>query len=551
MLGKRDISFYPMLIVPIITLCVFVLYPFIEMFIYGFKGENGFTFDAYKSVFTNKSFFISFRHSIETGIATSVLSLLLSVPTALVMHYTKNKVIKQIVTLVILSALIAPPFVASVAYIELYGRRGLITYSLLHLRLSPYNAFGVILMQSITFAPFNVVFLLGALKNINSDEIASAYDLGADEKAILFDIIFKSIKRSIYSLLLLTFVRSIADYGTPIIIGGRYNTIASDIYVQLVGYSNLQKVSVMNLTLLFPSLIAFYFYTREEKRTAKVYSLTFTSSNGIDFRLSKAKMSGITCYILTFLYVLMIALQYFAIFLLSITRHTKNGYVFTIEHIQKFYTYNNMVFIRSILYALIVSFFSTFLALLLSYCIARRKNSAFKRIVECVVMLPYTIAGITFGIGYILAFNHEPLYIVGTATIVISNMIFKQFPVTYRIAHDAMLSIPESIDNAASDLGASKIRIFFSHIIPLMKNSFFSSFAYNFSSSMTTAGAILFLINPSKQLQVFKLFDAIYVGDYGLSAVMAEAIIIVVLLSEALFSLLCNVVFRKRQENVS
>ena len=57
---------------------------------------------------------------------------------------------------------------------------------------------------------------------------------------------------------------------------------------------------------------------------------------------------------------------------------------------------------------------------------------------------------------------------------------------------------------------------------------------------MTTAGAILFLVAPKTLLAVFKLFDATYTGEYGVAAVIASLIIIVVLLVEGLVFLLTS-----------
>ena len=69
-------------------------------------------------------------------------------------------------------------------------------------------------------------------------------------------------------------------------------------------------------------------------------------------------------------------------------------------------------------------------------------------------------------------------------------------------------------------------------IFPGLRPAFLSCFAYNFSSSMTTAGAVLFLIDPGHQLAVFKLFDAVYSGEYALASLMATFIIVIVLLVE-------------------
>ena len=51
---------------------------------------------------------------------------------------------------------------------------------------------------------------------------------------------------------------------------------------------------------------------------------------------------------------------------------------------------------------------------------------------------------------------------------------------------------------------------------------------------MTTAGSIIFLIDAKRQLAVFKLFDAVYQGDYALASLIASVITVIVLLVEGL-----------------
>ena len=75
-------------------------------------------------------------------------------------------------------------------------------------------------------------------------------------------------------------------------------------------------------------------------------------------------------------------------------------------------------------------------------------------------------------------------------------------------------------------------------ILPNMKPAFFSCFSYHFSSSMTSAGAILFLINPAKKLAVFQLFDAVSTGDYANASLIATLIIVIVVFAEGLARIL-------------
>lgn len=533
---------------PLFILVIFILVPLFAMIRKGFTDDGHFTLRFYKEVLSSASFKTSLLHSLVVGIVVSFLCTLVSTFYAIVLYYSKSRCIKTILTFIVLVSLISPPFVSSLSYIQLYGRRGLITNGLLHLSLNPYNVYGIILMQVISFAPFNIIFLLGFMKNISSFSINAGRSLGANDSRILRDVIIPSIRSSLLSLFMLTFIRSISDYATPIVIGGRYNTIASDIYLQMIGYSNLNKVSVLNMSIMIPSVIAFIFYYMEEHKTA-LFDRNLRVSSTDSFSVFKAGILGIVMIIFTIIVAIMSFLQYAAILFSSFFKYTKNGYKFTAEYINTFLKADMSSIVRSIVYSFIVIMISMVLALFLSYYITRVKTKK-SHFTEILTLLPYTIAGPTFGIAYLLAFNHKPLYITGTAIIVILNMTFKQFPVSYRIIEDSLRSINLNEDKSALSLGASKFRVLNDIILPEMREGFFSLFVYNFSTSMTTAGAIIFLITPSKQLAVFKLFDAVYVGDYGRASVIATAIILIVAVFEGIFALLIKHTKRVKERRV-
>ena len=52
---------------------------------------------------------------------------------------------------ILLISMVSPPFIASLAYIQLFGRNGLISKGLLGLSLNPYGWVGVVIMQSLFF----------------------------------------------------------------------------------------------------------------------------------------------------------------------------------------------------------------------------------------------------------------------------------------------------------------------------------------------------------------------------------------------------------------
>ena len=210
---------------------LFVFWPMLCILIRSLWDGKSLSYDAYAAVWNQ--YRGNLWNSVFVGVCASLLCTAFSTAAALFLA-TRRGAVRLFCMALLLITMVSPPFVSSLAYIQLYGRRGWITYRLLGLGWDPYNCWGVILMQSLSFVPLNALFLGGILTKLDGDSIRAARDLGASPKAILGDIVLPLIRPGIWVALLLSFVRSLADFGTPVIIGGRFSTIASEIYLQLV-----------------------------------------------------------------------------------------------------------------------------------------------------------------------------------------------------------------------------------------------------------------------------------------------------------------------------
>ena len=510
------------------SVCLFVLYPMVCILLRSLSsGAGGLTLDSYVQVWSQYQ--TSLRNSVFTALCTSALSTLFSLSSALLVS-TGRGWRRGLGMGLLLITMVSPPFVSSLAYIQLYGRRGWITYRLLGLSWNPYNCWGVIWMQSLSFVPVNALFLLGLLGQMDRDSLLAAQDLGANPRHILLDVVLPLLKPGVLVCALLSFVRSLADFGTPVIIGGRFSTIASDIYLQLTGFSNLEKASAMNMVLLLPSIAAFFLY---RWLMGQVGALSGERSRRQQFVLPLRRCGGPGVFILLggLLFFLLIGVQYACILSSGFLKRTRNGTVLTLEYVEKLWRFSLDTVVRSVVYALIVALAGTLFAMLFAYLIHRR-GVKFGGFFDCLATLPYMLPGTCFGIGYILAFNRPPLKLTVTAVIVLANMLFKQLPTTTKICSATLAQIPLVQERAARDLGGDRLSVLRYVILPGLRPAFLSCFAYNFSSSMTTAGAVLFLIDPGHQLAVFKLFDAVYTGEYALASLMASLIVVIVLAVE-------------------
>ena len=290
------------------SVLLFILWPIACIALRSLRGaDGGVSFAMFGTVL--RQYGESLRNSVFVGVFTAVLSTILSLSAALVCATARGWK-KTLCMVIMLVAMVSPPFVSSLAYIQLYGRRGWITYRLLHLSLNPYNRWGVILMQSISFVPLNAMFLSGILEKLDEGSLRSARDLGASGGAILRDIVLPLIRPATLVCLLLSFVRSLADFGTPIIIGGRFSTLAADIYLQVVGYSDLEKSSAMNMFLLIPSIVFFFVYRALMRRSDRLTEGSRTAQTELGLLLPHCGAMGWGMIALSTVFFVMIVLQY-------------------------------------------------------------------------------------------------------------------------------------------------------------------------------------------------------------------------------------------------
>lgn len=527
--NKFDLSIIAVLVISFI---LFVLYPFVMIFIYGMKGNL-------VSIFLqSKSYYLKLlTNSLKVASGTTIVTAILSVFIAIFYFISKNAV-KKLMVLIFMIAMISPPFVTSLSYINLFGRRGLITYNLLGLNYDPYGFLGIVSMQSVTHIAINVLLLIGFINGINYSVINSARSLGANTNRVILDALIPLMKPAMKVVVLLTFIRSVADFTTPAIVGGKYNVLSTEGYLAFIAEGDVSKAVILNFIILLPSLLVFLLFSKSLKNVVVenrgvAYSGLNIEKKGLIYRLS-ALASIITIFILVSLYG--------AIVLSAFTTMEYGKLVFTLQNFIDTNEYISGVFLRSIIYALIAGGVASIVGHILQYYIQIQKIKSLK-IIDFIATLPYILPGTFYGLGYVLAFNSYPLKITGTALIVILNLIFKQMPFASRIGYSSVSQVPLAQLKAARDLGGKRLDELKDVVLPLTKQGLFVSFINGFNATITTIGSIIFLVYPSQKVATLVMFDVIESGKYDIGSVIAFYIIMICLSVNVLYYLILN---RKR-----
>lgn len=456
---------------------------------------------------------------------TSMVSTMLALAVALALVFGPRWFSRITAGLVAVS-LISPPFVASLAYIELFGRRGLITHGLLGLSISPYGWQGVVGMQSLFFCAINVMLIVSVLRRADKNLLMAASDLGASTRQVFWDVLFPLMRPALGVCLLLTFVRSLSDYATPVVIGGKFDTLATEIYVRLVGFSDLGAAAFLNLLLFACSLIAFAALRRYERGTdvssadVGVSVLGTSQEVGFSFKGSVAFVS----YTLTGGFVLFLAALYTCILHAAFVRGMGWKAQLTLANFAHLWEFSLDAIGRSVVFALCCAVFATLLGFVAAVILVR-KQPRWSALLDFATTVPYTLPGLCLGLGYILAFNHPPLELVGTNAILIAVLTAKELAVSTRAFTSAFAQIPCALDAAAQDLGATWPEISAQILAPQVKEAATLSLVNSFSSSMVSYSAVLFLVAPGNKTAIFELFDALASGKYGQAAAMSVVLI--------------------------
>ena len=545
---KYDAHFYNILdyfilVVLIAGVLLFILYPLLCMIKQSFVGDAGFTIEVYQSIFTEHMKLV--KNSTFVGLLTALFSTVLGLFVAISVWVAGNKAGKILESILLIS-MVSPPFVSSLAYIQLFGRNGLITKRMLGLSINPYGWVGVVVMQTMFFASLNALMIIGMLRKVDMSLVRASADLGASSGYTLWRIVVPLLRPILLSCFLLSFIRSVSDYGTPVVIGGRFETVSTEIYMQVIGFSRLDKSAALNVLILIPAVLVFAAYRYLMKKNERLISgnSNKTMESGDSYRVKG--LSALLVWFGAAVFYVMMALVYGSIFLNSFTKNMRGKLKFTTEYLDALLERNMDTFIRSVEYALVVAIVGSLIGILLSYYIDRRKIR-FGGLLDFIITMPYMLPGSCFGIGYILAFNHEPLKLTGTALIVILNMIYKQMSITTKAASSSLMQISTELDMAARDLGARRFQVMKDVIMPNLRQAFATGFINNFTSAMVTAGAVIFLITPGQKIAVFTLFDCINTGKYAEGSMIASFIIMITISVNLLFSFIVTRKGRKKR----
>ena len=173
-------------------------------------------------------------NTLALGITVGLLSTLLGLAFALVLTRTSVRFRGAIKSLSLLP-IITPPFVIGLSIILLFGLSGNVTQFVAgQLGLEPtrwvYGFSGVLIAQLLSFTPIAFLVLIGVVEAISPSLEEAAQTLRAGAWETFRSVTWPLMRPGLANAFLLGFIESMADFGNPLVLGGNFNVLSTEIF---------------------------------------------------------------------------------------------------------------------------------------------------------------------------------------------------------------------------------------------------------------------------------------------------------------------------------
>jgi iron(III) transport system permease protein len=538
----------------IVIVTVFVFFPIAKMFTAAFVTQDG----SYSILIFAQKFFDDrlwgvgcllgparcgvALNSLFLAVLVGLFTTLLGLVFALIVTRSGFRYKRALRALTVLP-IITPPFVIGLALILLFGLSGTATVFTADLfGVQPtrwlYGLPGVLIAQTLAFTPIAFLVLIGVVEGVSPAMEEAAQTLRASKWQVFRTVSLPLMRPGLANAFLLGFIESMADFGNPLVLGGNFDVLSTEIFFAIVGAQYDQgKAAVLALVLLCFTLGAFYaqrFWLGKKSYT----TVSGKGDSGMHPLMPTAL--SLPVLIIGMVWALFTVVVYGMIFYGSVVELWGVNNTLTLKHYvtafsvrfddggvrwtgaawDSFWTTLQIAGIAAPLTAIV--------GLITAYLLTRQ-TFAGKNLFEFGTMLSFAIPGTVIGVSYILAFNVPPIEITGTGIILVISFVFRNMPVGVRAGIASMSQLDKSLDESSLTLGANSWQTFRLVILPLLRSAILAALVYSFVRAMTAISAVIFLVSARYDMATSYIIGRVENNDYGLAIAYSTTLIFVML----------------------
>jgi len=322
---------------------------------------------------------------------------------------------------------------------------------------------------------------------------------------------------------LLTFVLSIADFGTPAIVGGKVRVLATTAYNLFTSEmgGNPGLASATSMVLIVLSLVIVLLQRWSTARRNVAGSLV---RKPLPKRL--APLTSTLAHVVCYGIVLVSSLPSLIVVITSFRK--TSGPVFQpgfgLDSYAKIIHEVPHVITNSAVYSLTAVAVIIVVGTLIGYVVART-STRLAGVLDGALYIPYIVPGVVLGVAFVITFNEKPIEITGTATIVVLMLFVRRLPYAVRSSAAILKQIRGSIEEAAISLGASPGRAFAAITLPLMLPGIIAGGLMSFITAINELSSSLILYVGRTMTMPVRIYQSVLDGEFGTAAALSTILL--------------------------
>ncbi|HHU89031.1 MAG TPA: iron ABC transporter permease [Spirochaetales bacterium] len=525
---RRDGFWNLITLMGFVIIGLLVIYPLFNILMQSFISleTDKIGLGNYVTFFTTPYYLKSLLNSLVVSLGGTLGAVILGVPLAF--FTTRYKIfgtplLSSLATL----ALLTPPFLGAYSWIVMLGRNGFLTNAFAKIGVNLptiYGAFGIILVYALQYYPFVFLLTSNGLQTIDRSLEEAASNMGATPFKRFYKVTMPLVTPSITSGALMVFMLSLANFGTPQIIGGRYRVLPTMAYNMYTSEISKRPAMASTISIILVLVAAIGIFLQKFAARRRKYSSVLL------YRSQTVKLTGASNFFAHFISYLIVALSTLPMGVVVVFAFKKTkGPVFVDGYgLDSFRQVSREVptaIANSFIYSIVALVFIVVIGTLLGFIVTRRQTVV-NKILDTLLMTPYIVPGTVMGIGLIIAFNKPPIILYGTALIVIISYFIRRLPYSVRSASSILQQIDPDLEDAGISLGASPARAFRKVAMPLMIPGIVSGAVMSWITSINELSASILLYVGNTTTMPIRIYAWILGGYFGPAAALATILLV-------------------------
>ncbi len=515
-------------------LILFVFYPLTRIFYDAFTGEAGhFTLANFYEFFTDRFYLRSLWNSLVLGVAAVVTTSVIGIAVAfLIIRYDFPG--RNLFGYLTMLPMILPPLVGVLGFVFILGRAGTVNVLLMDWfgMTTPvnfmYGMHGVLLVETVHLFPLMTLSILDSLSKVDPSLEEAAEGMGAKGWRRFWDVTLPLMTPGYLSGALLVFIWTFADFITPLVVGVQ-DLLAVQAYLNIVQFVDRRifRMGIVISALLVVLAIVFVLVARHYVAIKDYSSLTYSKVERR--RLGPVKRWVAVGLLLTLMFVSFI--PQVGVVLAAVGKGwalTPFPVHYTLDFFRQVSLETPKFIINSILFCGLAVLICLVVGVPMAWIMGRTRAPG-RGTMDALTTLILAIPGTAIGIAYIRAF-HYPLPgidVALTSTWIVLPLVLavRRLPYTVRGSYSSLLLVHKSMEEAAENVGATKLRTFRDITVPLVWKGILVGALFSFIMSIQEASATLFLTLGGWEMIPVGIFTYYIAGSHSQAAALGVILI--------------------------